>query len=185
MTNNSIAGIILSSSSSNNITGNTANANSDGGVGTDGSIELSSSLYNIIVNNTLNNNYVYGISVRVNSHYNNISLNYIDNDSTGITIDTSNGCNLLNNTCVNSYGAPANTGHGIRVLTGINNTIANNTLRYNKYGIQIETSSSTNIVTQNEASLSILNGIVLSTTATKNNIQQCKQQQREWNQTCK
>jgi parallel beta-helix repeat protein len=167
--NNSVTGIILSSSSNNNVTGNTANRNTAGGSATDGSIELTSSTYNIIMNNTIKNNYGYGITLASGSDYNNISLNFVSNASTGIEI-ASDGNYIINNTCNNNYDVPANTGHGIRILTGINNIIANNTARYNKYGIQIETSSSTNIVTQNEASLSVFNGIVITTTATNNNI---------------
>ncbi|RZB29181.1 MAG: hypothetical protein AEth_01438 [Candidatus Argoarchaeum ethanivorans] len=91
---NSRHGIYLHYSSSNTLTDNTANSNSRHG------IRLSSSSSNTLTNNTANSNDLYGIYLLHSSSNNNVSCNWVQNNSvngfrlydgsTGNTIENNN-----------------------------------------------------------------------------------------------
>jgi parallel beta-helix repeat protein len=186
-TNSNIgAGIHLSSSSNNNITGNNA-SNNYKGMNLDGSsnniknnivnsnkqdgIYIRGSSNNMI-NNTANDNGGYGIGLtsqyRVYSWYNNIVNNTLKNNGAeGIKLYLSCDYNLISNNTVN------NNSHGIVIYASSNNTISDNNVSDNNNGIYIHFfggDSYNNTIAGNTVNNNTGSGIILSYRSGNNTI---------------
>ncbi|KAF5435527.1 CASH domain-containing protein, partial [Candidatus Methanophagaceae archaeon] len=156
--NNDYNGIYLESSSGNTITGNTACDNNRHGI----SLEYSSSSTNTIMSNTACNNNGNGIDL--DSCSNNIIIgNNACSNNNGIRLSTSSNNNDIsgNNACYNS-------GNGIDIESSSSN-VTGNTVTNNGNGIDLYYSSN-NIITSNNASNNIYNGIALYHSNSNNNI---------------
>ncbi|MFZ2070951.1 MAG: NosD domain-containing protein [Halobacteriota archaeon] len=157
--NNPTSGIYLWFSCNNNIiTGNTACDNNWHGI----SLEYSSSSTNTIMSNTAC--YNNGNGIDLDSCSNNIIIgNNASSNNNGIRLSTSSNNNDIsgNNACYNS-------GNGIDIESSSSN-VTGNTVTNNGNGIDLYYSSN-NIITSNNASNNIYNGIVLYHSNSNNNI---------------
>jgi parallel beta-helix repeat protein len=157
---NNYCGIYLSSSSTNTLTGNTANSNGYYG------IYLHSSSTNTLTGNTANsNNNIAGILLS-SSSTNTLTNNTVSNNIAGIFLYTGSNDNNLTGNTANSNGY-----YGIYLYTGSNNNnLTGNTANSNNYhGIFLD-SSSTNTLTGNTANSNSIYGIHLSSSSNNNNI---------------
>jgi len=134
-----IVGILLSSSSANTLSGNTANSNSNYG------IYLSSSNSNTLMGNTYNSNSYYGIYLSLSSA-NTLSGNTANSNSYGIYLSSSSNNNTLTgNTCNSNI-------YGIYLSSSNSNTLMGNTCNLNNYGIFLSSSSNSNTIYLNNLS---------------------------------
>jgi parallel beta-helix repeat protein len=157
-------GILLTSSSGNTLTNNTANSNNSIG------IYLYSSSNNTLRDNTASNN-DYGIYLYSSSNSNTLANNTASsNDDYGVYLWSSSNNTLMDNTAnSNSYGiylyssssnntltnniASNNANYGIRLYSSSNNSFTNNTANSNNnYGIYLAFSSNDNNLTNNTIS---------------------------------
>ncbi len=150
--NNSLAGIFMGESTSNNITGNTASDRKG--------IYLSYANFNNINNNVVNDS-VWGVHFQ-DSHNNSIAGNYFQQNTHGIVLSNSYNNTITNNTVTyNIYGVELGRGElnqlknntlnhnldGINLVEANNNTIFNNTISYNSgYGIRLTDSNANRIL---------------------------------------
>jgi parallel beta-helix repeat protein len=117
--NNSYAGILLQPlSSSNTITGNTANSNHEG-------ICLDHSSRNSLTSNTVNANHNYGIQL-VTASNNTLTGNIVNSNNGGILLVLSNNNNNLTGNTVSN-----NNHDGIYLYSSSNNTLVGNIVSYN------------------------------------------------------
>jgi len=131
-------GILLSSSSNNTLTENTANSNSNYG------IWLSSTCNNnTLTGNTCNSNQYFGIYL-VTSSANTLTGNTCNSNSCGIPLSSSSNNILSGNTC------NSNSGFGIGMVSSSNNnTLTGNTCNSNSDGIYLNLSSDNTIYLNN------------------------------------
>ena len=130
-------GILLSFSSNNNLSNNTANSNNNYG-----GIVLDWSSNNNLSNNTANSNNYLGIYLYFSSNNNLTSNTASDNTQYGIVLWSSN--NILSNNTANS-----NNNFGIYLYSSSNNNLTSNTASDNtQYGIALW-SSSNNLIYNN------------------------------------
>jgi parallel beta-helix repeat protein len=133
---------IFVSSSDNTITGNTANGNTKDG------ILLSNSNNNNLIGNTANSNLnatlnnVDGILLE-GSNDNTLTNNIVENnyDGNGIELEDSSNNNILSwNTVENNNNGQftINNNFGIYILSSSYNTVTNNTVDGNNYGIYLD-----------------------------------------------
>jgi parallel beta-helix repeat protein len=150
-------GIFLEySSNNNNLTGNTANSNSNNGI-----YLRDSCNNNTLTDNTVNSNNDNGIHLYSSSN-NNLTGNTANSNGNGIYLDYSSTNTLTNNIASNNaYGIYLRHGSNNNNLTG--NTASNNT-----YGIWLRGPSSTNTLTNNTASNNYDYGIYLLGSDTNN-----------------
>jgi len=152
---NNYNGIYLSSSSDNNISGNTVSYNKMSGIdircssnnnfvignsaiNNDDGIYLYESSNNNIINNTVSNNYE-GIYL-YSSNNNIISYNTIsNNDHYSIHLQTSSSNNIIGNTILDNY-------YGIRLISSSSNIVSGNTVSNNRTGIALTYSDSNDII---------------------------------------
>ncbi len=138
MYNNSYFGIELYNGDNNQLTNNTIFNNSQGG------IKLNSgSSNNEVTSNILLNNAPSGIQVHIESSQNNQINNntiaiLIDNNQTGIIINTLGSNNLTHNIINGSY-------FGIIINTSNGNILYRNRVNFNYYGYTIHNSNSNNL----------------------------------------
>ncbi len=144
-------GIFLSSSSNNNITGNTANSNNHAG------IELFYySNYNTLSDNIANSNGYQGIVLRYSNHNNTLSGNTANlNDAYNIVLFDSNN-NTLNGNTANSSRL-----YGIDLSNSSSNTLSSNTASNNSDGITLYDSSNNNKLSGNTANLNRQYGVYM------------------------
>ncbi|CEG13985.1 hypothetical protein MSIBF_A840002 [groundwater metagenome] len=155
---NSIVGIFLYSASNNIIINNTANSNDNYG------IDLRSSSNNTATNNTMNSN-AYGIYIYDNSNFNKILNNEISNNTkNGIAVSYRSkfysGYRSSNNTIENNE--ILNNEFGIYIEYSSDNNITNNAINSNKYGIYGLDNSNFNQISNNEISNNNETGITIS-----------------------
>ncbi|MCD4806759.1 MAG: right-handed parallel beta-helix repeat-containing protein, partial [Methanococcoides sp.] len=123
-------GIRLEQSSNNSITMNNASNN-------DGGILFKNSGNNIITGNIAYNNFLIGMFITDFSNNNTIVSNNVSNNNFfGIVIADSGGNTVVTNYVSNNYNT------GIFLSDSNNNTIAGNNIIFNKYGIDLSSSSS-------------------------------------------
>jgi len=128
--NNNVVGILLLDSINNTITANNASNN-------DGGIRFKNSVNNIIAGNIAYNNFFIGMFITDFSNSNTIVSNNVSNNNFfGIVIADSCGNTVVTNYVSNNYNT------GIFLSDSNNNTIAGNNIIFNKYGIDLSSSSS-------------------------------------------
>jgi len=137
-----IFGIWLDDSSSNTLTGNTADSNDGYG------IRLNSSSNNMLTGNDASSNNECGIDLYNSCNNNTLASNTANSnkgdEGYGISLDDSSNNTLANNTANSNYGY--DDGCGIRLDRSSNNELANNTANSNDdYGIYISSSSNNRI----------------------------------------
>ncbi len=136
---NFTAGIYLSSSTNNNITGNTVSSNNEDG------IVLSYSSNNTVTGNTASNGYE-GIRL-TESSYNNITGNVASNNAWGIHLEDSS------NNSISGNNITGNSDDGIYLHFSSNNTVTGNTASNNNdNGIWLYFSSTHNVLIGNTIS---------------------------------
>jgi parallel beta-helix repeat protein len=134
ITNNKLDGIVLSSSSDNSIVGNNITGSSFDGV------YLSSSSDNSIVGNNITGNSIYGVYLYSSSN-NSIAGNNIANNGDGVYLYSSS----LNNTITGN--TITNNGDGLLLDSSSNNSVAENSITANRDdGVDLSSSSNTSIV---------------------------------------
>jgi parallel beta-helix repeat protein len=143
---NNSTGIFLSSSSNNTMTGNNVSSNNKAG------IYLHNSSDSTLSGNTASNS---SVGIYLDGDNNTLTGNTVSNNQNGITLSYSNSNILIGNT------ASSNTRYGIYLRLSSNNTLTNNTTSNNQYGIYLYQDCSNNTLTGNTASNN-KHGIMLS-----------------------